>query len=76
MKWLKLFGFREHTSISDTAYKAFAYFWIAAELLAKLLGFSLFFFALFWYDFWLEMMLFLGFSLNYASETQIYNMLL
>ena len=33
MKWLKLFGFREHTSISSTANTAVAYFWVAAELL-------------------------------------------
>ena len=43
MKWRKLFGFREHTSISSSANKAFAYFWLAAELLAKTYGFACFF---------------------------------
>ena len=33
MKWPKLFWFREHTSISTTAYKAFALIAVAAELL-------------------------------------------
>ena len=65
MKWIKLFGFLEHTSISDTARIAFAYFWVAAELLAKALGFSMFFWH--WFLAWNDVFFTVLFELRFSN---------